>query len=286
MRQIAKNVGIENSDARDPSARDIRGIIAYYYQTLTKRTRLKKHSDMNDKPNIPLKRNNALLKMLILVVFAGGLIAFFALGGDQYLTLESIKSHRDDLLSYTQQYYLLMIAGTMVVYTISTALSIPGALILSLTTGFLFGRWTGTVIIVFSASIGSTLVFLAARYLFAEAAQRSMGAVAQKIIKGFHANAFNYLLFLRLVPVFPFWLVNLVPAFTPIKLRTYFTATAIGIVPGSFVFANLGQSLGRIESLDQLLSKEILIAFVLLGLFALIPVIVRKFKLAKNLKES
>jgi uncharacterized membrane protein YdjX (TVP38/TMEM64 family) len=160
------------------------------------------------------------------------------------------------------------------------------ALLLSLTIGFLFGRWTGTAIIVFSATIGATLVFLAARYLFAEAAQRRMGNMAQRIIKGFHANAFNYLLFLRLVPLFPFWLVNLVPAFTPIRLRTYFAATAIGILPGTFVFANLGQSLGRIESLDQLLSREILIAFVLLGLFALIPVVVKKLKIARNFKES
>ena len=232
------------------------------------------------------QRNNTLLKILILAVFIGGLVTFFALGGNQYLTLETIKSHRDDLLAYTQQHRLLMIGGAIAVYTLSTALSIPGALVLSRTVGFLFGRWTGTGIIVISATIGATLVFLAARYLFAEAAQRRMGTVARKIIKGFHANAFNYLLFLRLVPVFPFWLVNLVPAFTPIHLRTYFAATAVGILPGSFVFANLGQSLGRIESLDQLLSPEILIAFVLLGLFALIPVMVKKFKIAKNLKES
>ena len=243
-------------------------------------------SDMNDNLDISQKSKNPLLKILILAVFVGGLIAFFALGGDQYLALETIKSHRDDLLAYTEQHHLLMIAGAITVYTISTALSIPGALILSLTIGFLFGRWTGTGIIVFSATIGATLVFLAARYLFAEAAQRRMGSTAQKIIKGFHANAFNYLLFLRLVPVFPFWLVNLVPAFTPIQLRTYFAATAIGIVPGSFVFANLGQSLGRIDSLDQLLSKEILLAFVLLGLFALLPVIVRKLRLAKDIKDS
>jgi len=223
--------------------------------------------DMNDNPgtahDTAHRRSNTLLKILILAVFAGGLITFFVLDGDRYLTLETIKSHRDGLLDYTQQHRLLMIAGTVFVYTLSTALSIPGALVLSLTTGFLFGRWTGTAIIVFSATIGATLVFLAARYLFAEAAQRRMGAVAQKIIKGFHANAFNYLLFLRLVPVFPFWLVNLVPAFTPVHLKTYFTATAIGILPGSFVFANLGQSLGRIESLDQLLSKEILMANVI-----------------------
>jgi uncharacterized membrane protein YdjX (TVP38/TMEM64 family) len=226
------------------------------------------------------------LKPLIFFIFAGGLIAFFALGGDQYLTLETVKSHRDDMLTYVQQHRLLMITGAIIVYTVSTALSIPGALILSLTVGFLFGRWIGTAIIVISATFGATLVFLAARYLFADAAQRRVGNVARKIITGFHANAFNYLLFLRLVPVFPFWLVNLVPAFTPIHLRTYFAATAIGIIPGSFVFANLGQSLGRIDSADQILSPQILMAFVLLGLFALIPVAVKKYKLTKSLKKS
>jgi len=241
---------------------------------------------MNDTPDNPQRHSNALLKAIIFVVFAGGVVAFFALGGDQYLALETIKSHRDELLAYTQQHRALMIMAAILVYTASTALSIPGALVLSLTAGFLFGRWTGTLIIVFSATIGATLVFLAARYLFAEAARRRMGTVAQKIIKGFHANAFNYLLFLRLVPVFPFWLVNLVPAFTPIQLRTYFAATAIGILPGSFVFANLGQSLGRIESLKQLLSTDILGAFALLGLFALLPVIIKKFRLAKGLKQS
>ena len=240
---------------------------------------------MSDNSDISQPQSNTLLKILIIVVFAGGIGLFFALGGDQYLTLETIKSHRDELLVYTQQHRALMIIGAMLVYTVSTALSIPGALVLSLTMGFLFGRWVGTLVIVFSATIGATLVFLAARYLFAQAARRRMGPVAQKIVNGFGVNAFNYLLFLRLVPVFPFWLVNLVPAFTPMHLRSYFAATVVGILPGSFVFANLGQSLGRIESLDQLLSAEMLGAFTLLGLFALIPVIVKKSRVAKGLEK-
>jgi len=241
---------------------------------------------MNDNSDISQPQSNILLKIFIVVIFAGGVGLFFALGGDQYLTLDTIKSHRDELLAYTQQHYALMIIGAILVYTASTALSIPGALVLSLTVGFIFGRWAGTLIIVFSATIGATLVFLAARYLFAQAAQRRMGPLAQKIARGFGANAFSYLLFLRLVPVFPFWLVNLVPAFTPMHLRTFFMATAVGILPGSFVFANLGQSLGRIESLNQLLSAEVLGAFVLLGLIALSPVIVKKTRVARGLKES
>jgi uncharacterized membrane protein YdjX (TVP38/TMEM64 family) len=217
-------------------------------------------------------------KLAILALFVAGLAAFFALGGGKFLNLEALKANREVLLSYTREHYWTMVAVMIGVYTASTAFSIPGAVVLSLATGFLFGRWAGTAIIVFSATIGATLVFLAARYVFAEAAQRRMGSLAAAIVRGFHENAFSYLLFLRLVPLFPFWLVNLAPAFTPISVRTYVLATAVGIVPGSFVFANLGQSLGRIESSGQLLSGETLIALVLLGLLALVPILVRQFQ--------
>jgi uncharacterized membrane protein YdjX (TVP38/TMEM64 family) len=175
-----------------------------------------------------------------------------------------------------------MLGGAVFTYTAATALSIPAATGLSLVVGFLFGRWIGTAVILFSANLGATLVFLGARYVFAEAAQRRMGMVAKKMIAGFHENDFNYLLFLRLVPLFPFWLVNLAPAFTPIKVRTYIIATAMGITPGCFVFANLGQSLGRIDSSEKLLSVQTVSALVLLGIFALLPVLIKKFRSKKE----
>ncbi len=216
------------------------------------------------------------VRLAILGLFAGGIAAFFALGGDDYLSLEAIKANRDTLLAYTEEHYATMLAIAGLVYVVSTALSIPGGTVLSLTIGFLFGRWIGTALIVSAATIGAGIVFLAARYLFAEAAQRRAGGLARRLIDGFGENALSYLLFLRLVPVFPFWLVNLVPAFTPMPLRHYLLGTAVGILPGSFVFANLGQSLGRIDSLDALVSTETLLAFGLLGVFALLPVAVRR----------
>ena len=136
------------------------------------------------------------------------------------------------------------------------------------------------MLVIFAATIGATLVFLAARYLFADAARRRMGALGEKINAGFTANAFNYLLFLRLVPLFPFFLVNLAPAFTNVASRTFVLATFIGIIPGTFVFVNLGQTLGRIDSLSGLLSVETIGAFVLLGLLALVPVLVKKWRSA------
>ena len=215
----------------------------------------------------------ALLVAIVLVV-----AAFFALDGARYLSLDAVKAHRDALLAFTQAHFVASVAIALAVYVAATAFSVPGALVLSLTMGFLFGRWLGTALVVIAATIGATLVFLAARYLFADAARRRMGALGEKINAGFTENALNYLLFLRLVPLFPFFLVNLAPAFTSISVRTFVIGTLIGIIPGSFVFVNLGQTLGRIDSLSGLLSTETIAAFVLLGALALVPVVVRKMR--------
>ncbi|HEU4885443.1 MAG TPA: VTT domain-containing protein, partial [Longimicrobium sp.] len=144
--------------------------------------------------------------------------------------------------------------------------------------GLLFGRWVGTAAVVLAASVGATLAFLAARYLFADAARRRMGPRLQRLARGFERDAFNYMLFVRLVPVFPFWLMNLVPAFTPVSARTFFVATAIGIAPGTFVFVNLGESLGRIESPRDLVGPGTLLALALLGLLSLLPIAFKKLR--------
>lgn len=217
-------------------------------------------------------------KALLIAVFAGGIIAFFAAGGQQWLDLNALKAHRDDLLNFTERHYWTMLFGTVLVYAGAVALSVPGATVLSLAVGMLFGRWAGAALIVFAATAGATVVFIAARYLFADAVRRRLGARMNALIDGFDQNAFNYLLFLRLVPVFPFWLVNLVPAFTAVPVRTYVAATAIGIIPGAVVFANLGVSLGRVNSSAELLSFEALAALTLLGVFALLPIVVKKLR--------
>lgn len=222
--------------------------------------------------------NGKWVKVALFALFVSGIVAFFALGGQHYLSLETIKANRDALLQFTEQHYVAALAIAFLIYVGATAFSLPGGLLLSLTTGFIFGRWVGTVLVVAAATIGATIVFLAARYIFADAARRRLGALGEKINAGFTKDAFSYMLFLRLVPLFPFFLVNLAPAFTSIPLRTFVLATLIGIVPGTFVFVNLGQTLGRIESLEGLVSVETLGAFALLGLFALVPVLLKKFK--------
>jgi len=218
------------------------------------------------------------LKIALAAVFVGAIVAFFALGGQHYLSLDSIKANRDALLRFTESHFAAAVAIAFLAYLAATAFSLPGGLILSLTMGFIFGKWVGTLIVVCAATIGATILFLAARYIFADALRKRLGALGEKINAGFTENAFSYMLFLRLVPAFPFFLVNLAPAFTSIPLRTFVLATFIGIIPGTFVFVNLGETLGRIESLSGLVSWETFGAFALLGVFALIPILVKKIK--------
>lgn len=223
-------------------------------------------------------RRTTWKKVALAAVLLGGLGAFFALGGPRYLSFETLKEHRDDLLAFKTRHFAGMLVATAVVYALAVALSVPGGVLMSLTVGFLFGRWVGTGVVVVAATVGATCAFLAARYLFADAARRRMGPRLQRLSHGFEEDAFNYLLFVRLVPIFPFWLMNLVPAFTPIRTRTFMVATAIGILPGSFVFVNLGESLLRIHSARDLLSTTVLVSFTLLGVLALVPVVVKKVR--------
>ena len=219
-------------------------------------------------------------KLLVFLLFCSIGVIFFLLDGQQWLNLEALKQNRNTLLNYAEQHYVLLYLACGLLYIVMTALSLPGGSILSLALGLLFGRWMGTLLIVISATIGATLVFLLARYLIADWARERLQGNEQavKIMDAFQTDAFNYMLFLRLVPLFPFWLVNLAPAFTQVSSRTYIITTLVGIIPGSFVFANLGQSLGQIESAEHLLSIPVLMAFTLLGILALAPVLVKKYK--------
>lgn len=227
-----------------------------------------------------------VLRIAVILIFAGGLIAFFALGGRDYLNLETLQAQRETLRAYVEQNYALALAGGMLIYILATSFSIPGAIFLTLAMGFLFGRWIGGLAVIVAATIGATLVFLAARYLFADSVARLIGERGKKISDGFRDDAFNYLLFLRVVPLFPFWLVNVVPALAQVPVRTFILATLIGITPGSFIFANLGQSLAEIASARELLSTQNLIAFGLLGAFALTPVLIKKIRKSRGHKSK
>jgi len=218
--------------------------------------------------------NSKKIILLIIAALAVGLFFWFDLG--RLLTLESLKANRQALLDFYAAHTLAMVAGFMAVYIIQTALSLPGAAILSLAAGAIFGSIMGTVYAVISASIGATLAFLVTRYLLRDMVLGRFGKRLEGMNRELEQRGFNYLLFLRLVPIFPFFLINLAAGLTRLPLRTFMLGTLLGIIPGGFVFVNAGASLAGITSLSGIASPRVLGSFALLGLFALIPVFYNK----------
>ena len=216
-------------------------------------------------------------KIVIALFLAAGIGAFFYFDLGQYLSLEALKQNRDNLLAYTDSNYGYAVALFVLVYIVQTAFSLPGGAILTLAGGFLFGSLLGTIYVNIGATSGATLAFLAARYLLRDWVEEKFGDRLEPIQAGFAKNAFSYLMTLRLIPAFPFFLVNLVSGLTRVNLGTYVMATAVGIIPGSFVFAYAGRQLGTINSLGEIASPPVLLAFTLLGLLALLPTIYKKF---------
>lgn len=230
-------------------------------------------------PEAAARRGRDWKKLVLAALILGGLAAFLVWG--RGLDFETLKSHRAELLAFTREHYWAMLIAVTLAYTAATALSFPVGIMMTFAVGFLFGRWVGTAIVTVAASVGATLAFLSARYLFAEAARRRMGPWLQRLARGFEKDAFNYILFLRLVPVFPFWLMNPVPAFTPVTARTFFLATLIGILPGTFVFVNVGEQLARIEQPRDLVGTQTLVALGLLGAMSLVPILIKKYRTRK-----
>ena len=217
-------------------------------------------------------------KILILLAAAAAIALFFWFDLGRFLTLAALKSNRQALLGFYATHRLAMVAGFMAIYIIQTALSLPGAAILSLAAGAIFGSVMGTLYAVLSASIGATLAFLVTRYLLRDLVLGRFGERLEGINRELEQRGLNYLLFLRLVPIFPFFLINLAAGLTRLPLRTFMFGTLFGIIPGGFVFVNAGASLATITSVSGIASPRVLGSFALLGLFALLPVLYTKLK--------
>ncbi|BCG45705.1 COG0398: uncharacterized membrane protein [Citrifermentans bremense] len=219
-----------------------------------------------------------LKKILLLAVAVICVFLFFYLDLGRYLTLESLKANRQALLQYYAAHRAATVAGFMALYILQTALSLPGAAILSLAAGAIFGSLAGTCYAVIAATVGATLAFVVTRYLLRDLVLGKFGPKLEGLNRELEARGFNYLLFLRLVPLFPFFLINLAAGLTRLPLRVFVPGTLIGIIPGGFVFVNAGASLATIDSLSDVASPRVLGSFALLGLFALVPVIYSKVK--------
>jgi uncharacterized membrane protein YdjX (TVP38/TMEM64 family) len=223
-------------------------------------------------------------RFLPLAALAAGLVVFFALGLHRYLSFGALAENRDLLIRLVEDHPVTAPLAYIAVYALAVAFSIPGAVVLTIAGGFLFGTWAGGFFVVIGATIGAIGVFLAARTAFGEGLRRRAGPWIGRLEAGFRENALSYLLVLRLVPLFPFWLVNLVPAFLGVPLTTYALGTFVGIIPGSFVYASVGNGLGTVfnaggtPDLTIIFKPEILLPIIGLSLLALIPVVYKKLK--------
>jgi uncharacterized membrane protein YdjX (TVP38/TMEM64 family) len=196
---------------------------------------------MTESPPEPAKKSLARFAPILLV--AAGLALAFAFRVHEYLSLEALYRQTAALDAFVARNYVAGIALFMLIYGLAVASSIPGASFLTLSGGFLFGTWIGGAAAWIAATIGATLIFLAARTAFGDALRARAGGWLTRLGDGFRENAFNYLLALRLTPIAPFFVVNLAPAFFNVKLRDYVLATLIGMIPGAFVYASVGAGL-------------------------------------------
>jgi uncharacterized membrane protein YdjX (TVP38/TMEM64 family) len=205
----------------------------------------------------------------------GVLVALRASGLADHLSLETLARHREALASFVAANFALAALAYVALYVTAVAFSVPGAVFITLTGGFLFGALGGTALTVTGATIGATLIFLFAQRIFGADALDRMGPKARALGEGIRRNAASYLLVLRLVPLFPFFLVNLVPAFVGVRLSTYVLTTAFGILPGTAVFSLAGAGLGEVLArggefdVGSVLTTEILAALIGLALLSL-----------------
>ena len=181
-----------------------------------------------------------LRRYLPLALLLIGLAAFFALGGGQYISFAYLSAQYETLRAFVAENLLIAALGYAALYILVVAISVPGAAPLTIAGGLLFGTVLGGSLTVVGATIGAVIIFLAARTAFAETLREKAGPRVQKLREGFERDAFNYLLFLRLVPAFPFFLVNIAAGLFGMRLGPYALATALGIIPGTFVFASIG----------------------------------------------
>ena len=245
--------------------------------------------------SMALKRFGPLVVVVVTAAFV------LILGWHNGLTLENVVEQRDRFHSFLDEHAVLSLLAYMVIYILSVALSLPGGLILTVTGGLLFGWLIGGLAAVVAATTGATIVFLIARSAVGEALSERVGPWLGKLSEGFKEEALSYMLFLRLVPAFPFWFVNIAPAVLGVPLRTYVIGTILGIIPATFAFASAGAGLDSVimaaknahaacvalKGADackmkihasSLLTKELILALVLLGLVALIPVVLKRWR--------
>lgn len=237
---------------------------------------------MADKNHSPTLQMIKRFLPLFLILIGMILVRYHML--TDYLSFEALKEHREALLEQVDTHPVSASLTYTAVYIATVALSIPGGAFLSMIGGFLFPQPFSTLLVVTSATIGATLIFLSAKTALGEGFKAKINRKLDRIQKGIEEDGAYYLLFLRLVPLFPFWLVNLAPAFLNVSLSTFVWTTFVGIIPGAFVFTQAGTGIGAILNSDQgftlnaVFNTQMKIALAVIGLFVLLPLIIKKIR--------
>lgn len=237
-------------------------------------------------PENPTKKKPLWQRVMPLLILAGLFAVFFALDLGRYISFDALRENRDQLQDFVAANAIVAVLVYMVLYAAMVSASLPGATVFTVAGGFLFGSILATLYTVVAATIGATIIFLVARTAMGDILRDKAGGRVDRLLSGFRQDAFNYLLVLRLVPIFPFFLVNIAPAFAAVPVRVYIAATFLGIIPGTFVYAQVGTGLGSIFdsgqafTLGSVLTPEIIIALVGLAVLSVIPVIYKRFRKA------
>jgi uncharacterized membrane protein YdjX (TVP38/TMEM64 family) len=229
-----------------------------------------------------------IARWLPVIALAAGLGLFLAFGLHEHVGFHALARHRHALNAWVASHPWLAPVVYVGVYVAAVAFSVPGGVWFTIAGGFLFGLFPGVLYAVIGATLGAIGLFIAARTAFGDVLRAKAGPAIQRMEAGFRENALSYLLFLRLVPIFPFFLVNLVPAFLGVSLRSYAVATFLGVIPGTTVFASVGNGLGAVldaggtPDLGIILKPSILFPILGLALLALIPVVYKRLREARG----
>lgn len=231
--------------------------------------------------------NKKLINKIIIVIAVIGLFVVFKVFDlGQYLSLSYIKESQERFQALYSGHRGPVIAGYMIIYILVTSLSLPGAAVMTLAGGALFGLVVGTILVSFASTIGATFACIVSRFILRDWVQGKVGDKLKTVNTGIEKEGPLYLFTLRLIPVFPFWLINLVMGLTRMPIRTFYWVSQVGMLPGTIVYVNAGKELGKIESVSGILSPGLIISFVLLGLF---PIAAKKsimlYKSKKGLNE-
>jgi len=205
-------------------------------------------------------------KIVVFLVLVSMFILFVVFDLDRFLTLSYIKESQEKFQQLATKHPLLLIASYMMVYILVTSLSLPGAAVLTLLGGALFGFWIGTLAVSFASTIGATLACFVSRFLLRDWVQKKLGDKIITVNEGIEREGPFYLFTLRLIPIFPFWAINLVMGLTRMPLRTFYWVSQLGMLAGTAVYVNAGKELGKIDSLSSILSPSLIFSFILLGI--------------------